>query len=378
VSPTFESLSSFPGGKRIIEKLGDAEIICNTLDDLKYADLNTILIYLSSERASRVNTQEVIDGTHYHMRSEVDQRIFHQVEGVIHETLEDVDFLELSPVQPLGTNVILANTNQKNIISTLRKSEVLADVTTSLFRHAIADFAKDPNGRSIRIATNTRVARSQAFDPETRFLPHFKMFGQVTVGQAEQQFGPDELVGLIDHLASEVAIIEMVSNLPNSNIQNIEISLGNILFIQSLIEDGVISHEDIRKQTINPAYDVLVEAGIDLPESIQLDTADIAGVLRDLGFKKGVGLIEKFVPVIRERHPQLLPRIKLDLSRFAGIGYYKNLCYRIQVTGNDDLSLPLADGGTTRWAQLCDPGNKNAYTIVSGIGTELLCRYFVN
>jgi hypothetical protein len=323
-------------------------------------------------------TRDVMNGNRFHQPSIVSQRDFHWLEGIIMDSLDgDVDFVELSPLQPFGINKVLANTSQKNVVSALRRSEANADATTALFRVAMQRFGSLPDGSDfVRIASNIRTVRAQTFDENTKFLPHFKVFGEVSVGKQNDQFGSRELDLLIEHMSTEVDIIDKLAFSERSNVSKIQISLGNLALLEDLIDRGRVDIDEARRNTINPNYSLVNEQQLDIPEYLSLDTTEIGKKLKAMGFKRGVKIIEIVKQKIDEKRPDFTPRIQLHLGRIAGMGYYKHICYKIAASNNQDINIPIADGGTTNWATKVSQ-NKQLFSVVSGIGTELVCQHLI-
>lgn len=372
---TIESLNNFNGGQRIISSNEGLAEAVDLLDSMKCTQLGIVLMYHASTRAADVSPAELIEGNQFNQPSSVSMRDFHRVEGVIYDTLPEVEFVDVAPLQPLGTSSKLAGTDQKMIMPALRRSEVNSDATTALFREAYARHAA--TGDDVRLATNTRITRVQTFDQKSGFLPHFRMFAQVSVGKSEDARGPRELETLADHLASDVAILENFNDLPEGDVTDLDIKIGNVVFIEDLIARGLIDRLEARRRTQDPTFDVLKTAGIELDSPIGLGDEDASERINDVGFKKGAAVVDRFKDIIGERHPGLLPRLTLDLGRVAGIGYYRHLCYKVHATNSNGLTLPLVDGGTTDWARTIDGRNKLTHTVTSGVGTELLAKHFI-
>lgn len=375
-SETYETFSKFAGAR--VKNDDRLEQVCEVIDELPCTDLLSLLTIASGKRSSSVSISDIMNGNRFHEPSTVSQRDFHWLEGQIMDSFdEDVEFVDLSPLQPFGINKTLANTNQKNVVSTLRRSEANADATTALFRVAMQRFGSLPDGRDfVRIASNVRTVRAQTFDEDTKFLPHFKVFGEASVGKQNGQFGSRELELLIEHLGTEVDIIDKLASSERSNIAEIQISLGNLALLGDLANRGGIDIDEARRNTINPGYNLIDEQQLDIPEYLSLDTPEIGKVLKGMGFKRGVKITEIVKQKIDEKCPDLLPRIKLHLGRIAGIGYYKHICYKITASNSQDIKIPIADGGTTDWATKVSQ-NKQLFSVVSGIGTELACQHLI-
>ncbi|MCL5113187.1 MAG: hypothetical protein M1554_01755 [Patescibacteria group bacterium] len=375
-SETYESLSKFAGTR--VKNDNRLEQTCEVIDELPCNDLLSLLTIASEKRSATVSTHDIMNGNRFHEPSLVSQRDFHWLEGVIMDSLDDnVDFVELSPLQPFGINKVLANTNQKNIVSTLRRSEANSDATTALFRVALQRFGSLLYGGDfVRIASNIRTVRAQTFDKNTKFLPHFKVFGEASVGKQNSQFGSRELDLLLEHLGTEVDIIDKLASSERSNISNIQIRLGNLALLEDLANRGRVNIDEARRNTISPDYNLINEQKIDIPEYISLATPAIGTALKAMGFKRGVKITEIVKQKIEEKRPDLIPRIQLHLGRIAGIGYYKHICYKIAASNNQDINIPIADGGTTGWATKVSQ-DKQLFSVVSGIGTELVCQYLI-
>jgi len=370
-SETFEQYSALVGERAHSHGLEQA---CKTLDQMPCTDLLSLLTVMSNVRSKDVDLSTIIKGNRFHQPSAVSQRSFHMVESEIFDALPNVDFVDLSPLQPFGTNAVLAGTNEKNVVAALRRSEVNADATSALFRLALGRLIVD-NSETVRFASNVRTTRAQVFDPKTKFLPHFKVFAEVSVGKQGVHYGERELETLADHLSTEVDVIHRVSQLNGAGIKNIHTTIGNVLFAQDMIDRNLVDETEVRRNTSNPSYNVLEQAGIDAPKELPFNDTDLTKNLKELGFRRGARVMASFQSVIQERYPKLLPGLVLDLGRIAGLGYYKHTTYKINAENNNGLLLPLSDGGTTNWAENCT-NNKQLFCVSSGIGTELLCNYF--
>lgn len=377
---TFETLSGFSGGKRIINKYEGVDVLCDRLDDMKPADLTTILMLVSAQKASEASMGSIVEGSHFSAPSPLDPRKLHAAQGIIYDVLKDVDFIGLAPLQPEGTSHMLAGTNQKNIMPALRRNEVNSDATTSLFREAYNRSLLIGHSSDVRVATNVRITRVQQFNPKTGFLPHFSMFAQVSVGEEKQDRNDamsTELSTLAVHLGSEVAILDAVAS-HSGNVDALDVQVGNILLTEDIIKRYDIDREEVRRRTQDPDFSLLEQAsGIEIPDDVSLSSSSIIEDLREAGFTRGLGLVEKFKNYLELRDTALLERVRLDLGRVAGIGYYNNLCYKIHATNQNGLTLPLVDGGTTDWVQKVDPRLKQHFTVGSGIGTELLVLHYM-
>jgi hypothetical protein len=69
-------------------------------------------------------------------------------------------------------------------------------------------------------------------------------------------------------------------------------------------------------------------------------------------------------------------QFRLNQERLEGLGYYRSFALRILVQASDGNRYPLVDGGLTDWtARLL--GNKKERLLISGIGSEFVCKTYL-
>ena len=368
---SFDSLVSYTGSRH--EQDTAIQELCDRADELKCRDLASIAIAISKERADLVAIGDAIKRSGIHMSSEIDQRVFHKIDGFLYDVFDDIAFVELSPVQPFGLNTALAGLSESKILATTRKSEVNADVSTALVREALVrDINLSDTG--MRLAANTRITRAQKFDPETKFLPHFRMFGQVTVGRNDDP-RTAEIANLSHHLSNEVKFLEKLRTSNIGSLTSISVELGDVRIIDRLIKNGIVDIGSIKRNTANPSFDVFEANNIALSKSIELTDPALKTILLGLELPDVYDDVIKLYEALTASHPDIGVNSELKLNRIAGHNYYQGTCYNILGTNAEGLTLPLADGGYTDWAKRATTNNK-AYSVSSGIGTELLARYF--
>jgi hypothetical protein len=371
---TFDGFSELVG-----ERARDSRHIenaCDVLDELPCTDLLSLLTISSEVRSGSVSHRDVVTGNRFHAPATLSQKDFHWLEGIVFDASDCLEFVELSPLQPFGINHVVAGTNQKNVVSALRRSEVNADATTALFRLALQRHLDDASAADVRLGSNVRTVRAQQFDADTKFLPHFKVFGEVSVGKQGEEYGKREIEALATHLDTEVGIIDAVVASDRSKVANMHTSIGNLVFLYDLVEQERVDLEEVRRNTANPAYSLVEANDLDMPEYVKLDDPNLIQVLNDLGIKRGIKIVDKLLGIMRESMPGLLSRVDLHLGRIAGVGYYRHLAYKVTATNTEGLTIPIADGGTTDWATKVT-SNKQLFTVTSGIGTELMGQYLI-
>lgn len=338
------------------------------LSQFSNSDIESLMMAMNEARADTATPRDVLYGNRFNKPSPVNVRRLHEIEGLFFDELPDINFVDISPLQPMGLSTLLTETSEKKIISATRNSEVNADPTNALFRLAYMDLKDmDANDSSVvHLATNSRTARAQNFGKGSKLLPHFKSFSEVSVGFQSQRYGELELETLLSHLESELSVIEKI--IPEDKVS---VNISNTVFSRELSKNGALDVDNLTKNMRNYSKDDYQ----DREPFIIRDYDSVVSEMHDNGVLSGYRVFDLFSEIVRDKFPQLVDKLQIDTERVAGINYYKHLCYKIIGFTSSGEPVPLADGGTTDWAQRVG-GRKGIFTVASGVGTELLSRYF--
>jgi hypothetical protein len=77
---------------------------------------------------------------------------------------------------------------------------------------------------------------------------------------------------------------------------------------------------------------------------------------------------------LREEFPEA--QFRVNQQRLEGLGYYRDFTLRISPKAPDGNRYPIVDGGFTDWtARLL--GNQKERLLISGIGSEFVCKTYV-
>jgi hypothetical protein len=198
--------------ERIGREAGTAELVEILAERLAGADLTSLLLEVARRRAARVTPPGLLaayERDRFAGASTVDT-LAREVEWFT--TLRGMGFdkLELSPVAPLGTVSALTALDQDRVITTVRRSEVLADSTNVLALEAALrrrDLMRaDPRtGQRVLLCASHRLVRTQP-DLTPGHRPHFKLMALVTAGRDEGSFG-FELAALREHIRAHLTMI---------------------------------------------------------------------------------------------------------------------------------------------------------------------------
>ncbi len=137
------------------------------IDRLSPADLQTLLLDVARQRASRVTPAEVLRRwrqDRFVRPSGADPRRLTTMEARLWELLPaGFDPVELSPVVPLGTCVAVAPVSQNRIVTTMRGAEVLSDSANALAVEAADRRSSQAPEEEVHLAVHHRLLRAQRF-----------------------------------------------------------------------------------------------------------------------------------------------------------------------------------------------------------------------
>lgn len=370
--------------KRIIKDKKISEISDILGKKIEPTDLQSLLLILYENLARRITIKDVV--SQYRQNRFVQPCGLSQKElfgfdnlifGVVPGKFESIEF---SPVSPLGINSILTRINQKNILSTVRNIEVVADITMSLAlecarrrNQLLRDNSID--SQEINLCASHRCIRLQQFAKNLGFTPHFRIFGVCTAGRdvGHEKF---ESENLIKHISIYIDVLE-IANKNGYFPGEINVSFSDIRIAEKIIKDFKITREGVRKNTQTKDFNLFNHSQIYLPGSVFAIGEIPAGKINHYQLHKSVEFLseieQKAVKVLKTKYPEV--RFRFDLKRVAGIGYYEALCFKITAKNKSGQEFPLADGGLTNWTKKL-LSNKKERFFTSGFGSELFCRNF--
>ena len=336
------------------------------LKNKSISDLTYQLVPFYNQKAASKTVSDLCKDNRFTKISAISQRDFHEIEQYFYDFLDDVPFIELSPLQPLGINTILAGVDNKKAIDTIRGMEVLSDATTALFLAAYVNYSAK---NIVHVATHARTVRYQTFPVGSNFLPHFKVFAEVSISTQNQHFGEREVRYIAQHLFDELQILINIYEKEEHFIKSFDVNIGNLCFSRDLLLQYNNKQTDMHHRQ---SFDCLAQK-LDLPAKIPVNEYLIQE-LKQYGLNKGFKILKIFLDYF-EKFRIEKPYIKyyFDLTRSSGINYYRHIVYEIIGILKDGKQLFLADGGSNDWG-IKISGDKQLFTVSSGIGTELLIQ----
>ena len=167
---------------KILKKLkanGYEHLVSFLCDELTESELNSLLLEVFSNRTSLKEPSQVLKD---YIRSRfvkpcvIDPIRSTAAELDIFKIVRSADFevIEFSPLTPLGTCSIDKTVHQNNIVSSLRRTEVVSDVTNVMALEIAKRAKENPQMNMINLATSHRLVRAQGFD-HPDYTAHFKV-----------------------------------------------------------------------------------------------------------------------------------------------------------------------------------------------------------
>lgn len=307
--------------RRALSQAGGADLLDVLAEQLSGADLTSLMLEVMRRRAGRLSPADVLRQyrtDRFVSPASIDVMDLRRVESAMFGALPaGFDVLTLAPVLPLGAHSALGAVDPRNVIATIRRTEVAADPTNGLALEAAARRARllEASPRSaepVRLATSQRVTRAQQFEGPISFA-HFQLLGVVTAGRdtGSHEF---ERTHLIEHL-----------RLAASGIDAAGAGVGEIKIAITRLDDA--------------ATGILAD--------VEHAFAGVAGV-----------------------------QVADAPERESGRAYYRCLCFKVYVRFTDPEGalldpVEIGDGGFTDWtAKLL--GNRKERLLISGHGLDRL------
>jgi hypothetical protein len=365
---------------RIARELGGSEVL-DALGRMPPRDLHSLQLHLAAKESGRKTPLDLL--AQYERGSAfalgfVDPRLALRFADAAFTAARAFEALELSPVAPLGTVRAISGIHQNSVLSASRGAELVAD-PTPLLALECARRRRRPADREavIRLCTSQRMMRMQP--APAGLLPHFRLFALVTAARrAQAAAAPIELELLREHLGVYLDLFASLDGSPHGfRFPRITVSVAHTAAIEARLNAAGIRAEEIRREIRTEVWndpDALLSARGLAPVRGRADAirpalaalpAPLSAQLEQIDAQVLAPLAAAFPAV----------DLQLDLSRLEGLGYYAGPCVRITAADPTGRSLPLVDGGLTRWTQEL-LGDRRERFLITGIGSDLACARF--
>jgi len=306
--------------ERIEREAGIPGLAALLAERLEPTDLQSLLLEVARRRTQRRSPGDVLADyeTNRLVRpSRISPTALTAWETVAWKTLPaEFEPLALSPLAPLGACSVVAAVDQDKVVTTIRTAEVVSDATNILalecaVRRRALLRAAPRSAEAVHLATSHRLLRPLR-PPHPRMAAHFALFGLCSAGRdtGSLQF---ELSTLRRHLSFYLTALRTYGG-----------------------------------------------------ESVPLRVS-----LSDFAPEPRIAPLEtELLAPLRSAFPGV--ECVFDAERLGGRGYYRDLCFHIDLLRPDGEIIQLADGGSVDWTQKYLNSAKERL-IISGIGSDRVC-----
>jgi len=202
---------------RIQGKIGDSNLLNRINENLSGSELHSFLMELFRRRSKSIHTPQLLNDFHFNRfvwPATTDTIAMKELELECLRKSQEADFvpLSLSPVTPLGTCSAMALVDQNNVLTSLRGTEVVSDVTNVLalqVAHAIK-YSHTPLAHISKFACVHRHVRCQYFD-HPDYSAHFSVLGLGSGGRDRGDYG-FEIDQVQSHLQLMLDLIKSLSD----------------------------------------------------------------------------------------------------------------------------------------------------------------------
>jgi hypothetical protein len=323
---------------RIVKESGFPALANFLGGGLSPGDLQSLLMHVYRTRAAGVTEADVMRTSERPLLSvaDIDARLLQLFDRVAFEAAAGFEAVDLSPVAAAGLNRLLGEIDQNNVLSTIRKADVIGDPTAAMAVECAR--RRRANPALVRLCNSHRAVRLQPLDVPG-YRPHFRLLSLVTAGRDSGGYA-FEIASLTEHLRFY------------------------LLLFRGLNENGFVLQEPlVELSETNLIRRLLSEAahGVTPPKDLLQAPPELGWLEKDV------------VAPLKAEFPEA--EFRYNLARLEGLNYYRGVMLRISPVAPDGERYPIVDGGFTNWtARLLQ--NRKERLLTSGIGTEFVCRRY--
>jgi len=360
--------------RRIEADTGFARLAEVLAHDLPPSDLQSLMLAVYRARARSTDEARVMERgkTPLCSPSDMDARILNHFDRVAYSVAAKFDAVELSPVNPLGTNFVLGGIDTNNVVATVRNAEVLGDSTPALALEC-ARRRRRGSGEAVRLCSSHRVIRLQPFDVPG-FTPHFRLFAMDSAGRDTGSHA-FEIQHLGEHIRFYLELFRAL-NAEGFHLQRPLVEISDVSLSERLLAAAGVDRDKVRRavRAHRPGSGdrLQTELGVTLPGPVKDPRTELSSIPQP-HLSRLSAIKHRVVDPLVSEFPEA--QFRFTLARLEGLGYYTGLCLRISPEAEDGARYAVTDGGFTDWtARLLQ--DKKERLITSGIGTEFVCRRY--
>ena len=368
-------------GKKIELTEEDYNKLCNE----KYSKFTSTMIDIVRERTGKINPNEILKNYeqkyNYYKPAPNDAIIYNEMENIFYKSVSnDYDCIELSPINPIGTNSILTPLSQDMSLSTIRNAEVISDSSTALALEA-AYIRKQKikelkvYNSLINLAASQRILRMQNYGngKQSHWTQHFRAFSLVTSFRNNNDYMQKSVILQINNWLNTLKTL----NKNGFEMEKITVNIAYLPLVMDILKNYNVDFNQVIKNSMNSNYDNFSDNNINLINNVSCEN-DLNHLDMNNNIEKYIILnyryFEKeYLSELKKLHPDV--NFNFQLNRKSGLNYYKDVAYEILVTNKDGITHCPVDGGITNWtSELL--GDKKERCVASGMGTEHIARSY--
>ncbi len=363
--------------ERIARALGVPDLD-GKLARLAPSDLQSLLLEVARARAAAVTPADLLaqlERAPLLAPSTADARVLHAFDDAALAAAPAFEAVALAPATPFGACRLLGGIDPANVLGTLRSAEVVADPTVGLALEC-ARRRRDRAARAgrVRLCASHRCVRLQPVDAPG-FSPHFALFALTTAARDAGSFTV-ETDALREHLAVYLRLFGELAargfSLADPAVEISDNAIVRVLVERAGVDLGALRRE-VRPHLPGSGARFAAAHRLALPSDVDPDDAALAEFRGTPALARLRAVRERvFAPLARD-FPGA--RLRFDLARLEGLGYYPGLCLRVAATAPSGMRAALADGGFVDWTQRLLSDAKERL-LASGIGSELVCKLY--
>jgi hypothetical protein len=308
---------------RILSESGYSGLLSFLSEELSGSDFQSLMLEVFNRRSDRLSAADILrayEQNRFVRPSRVPAEQLLELDRLAARLRGKFEFIELSPLAPLGASSVLATVHQNKVVSALRHAEAVSD-PTNLMALEIAARRKPLKDRPkelvqpVHLMSSQRATRAQYFD-NPDFSAHFRIICLCTGGRDTGSF-QFEMETLREHL---------------------------VFYLNFLGESRKTGYR---------------------PGPLNVSFSDFTG-----GEMAAV-IGREIIPPLKRRFDEVSFTFKE--SPESGKGYYQTFRFNIELQGPEGAVIPVIDGGDVDWTRQLLSDRKERM-VISAIGSQLYCQ----
>ncbi len=202
----------------ILEQQGGIDTFTYLSQQLSGTELNSLLLEVMNQRAAQLQASDIArqyGDNRFVQPTDLDPIALGEygLSLLKHLRQQGFETFQSSPLSPLGTCSVLGPVDQRNVVSALRQTEIVADVT-NVMALEVAQRRKEGLRTDLRLCASHRHVRAQQFDIPG-FTPHFQVLALASAGRDRGNYR-FEIEAIVEHVQAYTNLLQDVLDIPPS------------------------------------------------------------------------------------------------------------------------------------------------------------------